>query len=126
MKRRKIPRCRSRRRCSSKVSSSATALTTVSRRALCRSPVGSRGASSRRPMPEAPGPLLLRSRAGAMHYADRLEAAIEAAGNPCLVGLDPHLDALPEEFAVARNPDAPRSVRAAAVAEYLAAVIELA
>jgi len=60
-----------------------------------------------------------------MQYADRLEAAVAAVGNPCLVGLDPHVDALPEEYALARDPLAPRAARAAAVADFLCAVIEL-
>jgi len=60
-----------------------------------------------------------------MHYADRLTDAIARVGNPCLVGLDPHLDALPEEFAVARNAEAPRAERARALADFCCAVIEL-
>ncbi len=59
-------------------------------------------------------------------YADRLDAAIERCGNPCLVGLDPHLDALPEDFAVARDPGAPRAVRARAIGDFLCAIVDVA
>lgn len=59
-------------------------------------------------------------------YADRLEAAIARCGNPCLVGLDPHLELMPDEFAVARDPSAPRAERARAVEEFLLGVIEVA
>ena len=38
-----------------------------------------------------------------MSFADRLDAAVGEVRNPCLVGIDPHLDLLPEEFAVARQ-----------------------
>jgi orotidine-5'-phosphate decarboxylase len=61
-----------------------------------------------------------------MNYADRIEAAQIERGNPCLIGLDPHLDLLPEEFAVARDPSAPRSERARAVEQFLLGIIELA
>ncbi|MFT7669828.1 MAG: orotidine-5'-phosphate decarboxylase [Planctomycetota bacterium] len=61
-----------------------------------------------------------------MKYADRLEAALIERGNPCLVGLDPHLDLLPEEFAIARDESAPRAERARAVEEFLLGIIELA
>ena len=60
-----------------------------------------------------------------MHYADRLEAAIAAAGSPCLVGLDPHVELLPEEYALARDPAAPRPQRARAVGDFLCEVIGL-
>jgi orotidine-5'-phosphate decarboxylase len=60
------------------------------------------------------------------NYADRLEAAVAELGNPCLVGLDPHLDLLPDEFAVARDSGAPRAARAAAVEEFLLGIVELA
>ena len=60
-----------------------------------------------------------------MSYADRLDDAAHRVGNPCLVGLDPHLDLLPEEFAVARDPRAPRRDRAGALAEFCFQVLEL-
>ncbi|MCL4127385.1 UNVERIFIED_CONTAM: hypothetical protein GTU68_002746 [Idotea baltica] len=58
-------------------------------------------------------------------FCDRLEHAIEQLGNPCLVGLDPHLDLLPEEFAAAKDPNASRADRAKAVEEFLLGVIEV-
>jgi orotidine-5'-phosphate decarboxylase len=61
-----------------------------------------------------------------MNYADRLEAAIQQAGNPCLVGLDPHADSLPEEFAAVRDPKASRADRARACADFSCAILEVA
>jgi orotidine-5'-phosphate decarboxylase len=61
-----------------------------------------------------------------MTYADRLEAAIRRAGNPCLVGLDPHPDSLPEEFAVVRDPNAKRADKARACADFLCAILDVA
>jgi orotidine-5'-phosphate decarboxylase len=61
-----------------------------------------------------------------MNYADRLEAAIARCGNAALVGLDPHLDALPEEFALARDRAAPRAARARAVGDFLCQVVDVA
>lgn len=61
-----------------------------------------------------------------MTYADRLETAIRRAGNPCLVGLDPHADHLPEEFALVRDPKASRADRARACADFLCAILEVA
>ncbi|MGD2016617.1 MAG: orotidine-5'-phosphate decarboxylase [Planctomycetota bacterium] len=59
-------------------------------------------------------------------FADRLHAAVERAGNPCVVGLDPHLAHLPEEFSVARDPDASRAERARAVGDFLCQIVEVA
>ncbi len=59
-------------------------------------------------------------------YADRLEDAIARCGNAALVGLDPHLDALPEEFSIARDPNAPRAARAQAVGDFLCAIVDIA
>jgi len=59
-------------------------------------------------------------------YADRLDARTRELGNPCLVGLDPHFELLPEEFAVARDPEAPRAERARAVESFLLQIVELA
>ena len=61
-----------------------------------------------------------------MNYADRLDAAIRRVGNPCLVGLDPHPDHMPEEFAVVRDPKAPRAAKATACADFLCAILEVA
>ncbi len=60
-----------------------------------------------------------------MNYADRLEAAVRDKQSACLVGLDPHLALLPDEFAVARDTSAPRAERAAAVEDFLCQVIEI-
>ena len=60
-----------------------------------------------------------------MTYADRLEAAIAERGNPCLVGLDPHLEQLPAEFAAAHDSGATRAERARAVESFLLQVVEL-
>lgn len=59
------------------------------------------------------------------HYADRLAAAIERCGNPCLIGLDPHIDLLPDAFGVARDRSASRSARAKAIGDFCCEVIEL-
>ena len=58
-------------------------------------------------------------------FCDRLATAIEQRGNPCLVGLDPHLELLPEEFAAAKDPAANRAERAQAVEEFLLGVVEV-
>lgn len=60
-----------------------------------------------------------------MTYADRLERAVRERGNPCLVGLDPHLEHLPPEFAAAHDRDASRTERARDVVAFLSQVIEL-
>jgi orotidine-5'-phosphate decarboxylase len=60
-----------------------------------------------------------------MNYADRLDAAILRTGNPCLVGFDPHVDSLPPEFAIARDPQASRAEAAQACGDFLCEVIEL-
>lgn len=60
-----------------------------------------------------------------MSYADRLEEAVRRCGNPCLVGLDPHLALLPEEYSPAHDPEAPRAERARAVGDFLCSVVEL-
>lgn len=59
-------------------------------------------------------------------FVDRLESAIQQRGNPCLVGLDPHLDLLPEEFAAARDSQATRAEKAQAVEDFLLGVVEVA
>lgn len=60
-----------------------------------------------------------------MTYADRLEAAIARTANAALVGLDPHADSLPAEFAAVRDPQASRAEQAQACGEFLCQVIEL-
>ncbi|MDP6538038.1 MAG: orotidine-5'-phosphate decarboxylase [Planctomycetota bacterium] len=61
-----------------------------------------------------------------MSFADRLDTAVAHADSPCVLGLDAHLDLLPEEFAVARDPKAARCERAAAVADFLCRLIDIA
>ncbi len=60
-----------------------------------------------------------------MNFADRLTNAVHEVGNPCLVGLDPHPDHLPEEFAAARDRSATRAERARAIESFSLAIIEL-
>jgi orotidine-5'-phosphate decarboxylase len=59
-----------------------------------------------------------------MHFADRLAEAVERRGNPILLGLDPHLDLLPEPFAVARDERAPRAERAAALLAFCSELLD--
>ena len=61
-----------------------------------------------------------------MAYADRLDEAVRRTGNPCLVGIDPHLDLLPEPFAAARDEALPRAERARALGDFACQVVELA
>ncbi|QDU70123.1 orotidine-5'-phosphate decarboxylase [Engelhardtia mirabilis] len=61
-----------------------------------------------------------------MNFSDRLAGAVERTGNPVLLGIDPHLDLLPEEFAVARDRSARRVDRAKAVARFCLELVELA
>ncbi len=61
-----------------------------------------------------------------MNFGDRLDAAIEAAGNPVLLGIDPHLELLPEPFAKAADPSVPRAERADAVRQFGLQMVELA
>jgi orotidine-5'-phosphate decarboxylase len=61
-----------------------------------------------------------------MNFADRMQEAVARCGNAALVGLDPHAESLPEEFAAVRAPGASRAERARACADFLCQVIELA
>lgn len=61
-----------------------------------------------------------------MNFADRLAAAVAATRSPCVLGLDPHPGLLPEPFAIARDPSAPRAVRARAVGDFLCELVDLA
>lgn len=61
-----------------------------------------------------------------MNFADRLVAAVRATRSPCVLGLDPHPSLLPAPFAVVRDPSAPRAKRAAAVADFLCEIVDLA
>ena len=60
-----------------------------------------------------------------MNFADRLDAAVREKSSPCLLGLDPHLGLLPDEFSIARDPKAARSDRAEAVADFLCELTDL-
>jgi orotidine-5'-phosphate decarboxylase len=60
-----------------------------------------------------------------MNFADRLDAAIHEKSSPCLLGLDPHLALLPEEFSTAADPAAPRADRAECVADFLCQLLDL-
>ncbi|MEM6571981.1 MAG: orotidine-5'-phosphate decarboxylase [Planctomycetota bacterium] len=57
-------------------------------------------------------------------FADRLADAVDRAGNPCVVGLDPHLAHLPEEFSAARDAAAPRAERARAIGDFLVEIVD--
>lgn len=61
-----------------------------------------------------------------MSFADRLDEAVRKKNSPCLVGLDPHLDQLPPEFAAAHDPAASRADVARAAGDFLCQVIDLA
>jgi orotidine-5'-phosphate decarboxylase len=60
-----------------------------------------------------------------MNFADRLDAALERVGTPCLVGLDPHVDLLPAPFDGARDGNLPRAERARWIGEFCCQVIDL-
>ena len=59
-------------------------------------------------------------------FADRLDQALERVRTPALVGLDPHLELLPEPFAEARTSGASRAARAAAIESFCKSLIEIA
>jgi orotidine-5'-phosphate decarboxylase len=61
-----------------------------------------------------------------MSFADRLDAAVRRAGNPCLLGIDPHLELLPEPFACARDAALARGERARALGDFCCELVELA
>ncbi|MBL6720597.1 MAG: orotidine-5'-phosphate decarboxylase [Planctomycetes bacterium] len=60
-----------------------------------------------------------------MSYADRLQDAIQAKGTPALVGLDPFLDRIPEDFAGVHDPNATVAERASAMGDFLCAVVDV-
>jgi orotidine-5'-phosphate decarboxylase len=60
-----------------------------------------------------------------LNFADRLERALERVRTPALVGIDPHLDLLPEPFALARDPQAPRSARAQSLEDFCKQLIDV-
>jgi orotidine-5'-phosphate decarboxylase len=59
------------------------------------------------------------------HFADRLFDAVERCGNPCVVGIDPHLDLLPDEFAAARDPKFPRAQRAQVLERFCCELLDV-
>ena len=59
-------------------------------------------------------------------FGDRLQDAVDRTSTPCVVGIDPHLELLPDAFAVARNASAPIEERARAIGDFACEVIELA
>jgi len=61
-----------------------------------------------------------------VNFADRLDQATLRVGNPCLLGLDPHLDLLPEEFEAARSQGTSRAERARLIGDFCCELIELA
>ncbi len=61
-----------------------------------------------------------------VNFADRLDQAIRAKGNPILLGIDPHLDLLPHDFEIARDPTKPRAERARWVERFCVELIDLA
>jgi orotidine-5'-phosphate decarboxylase len=60
-----------------------------------------------------------------VNYADRLQAQLDARGNPCLVGIDPHIDLLPREFDAVRDTRLPRAERARGLADFCCEVIDV-
>jgi len=60
-----------------------------------------------------------------MKFVDRLDAAQAQTRTPALIGIDPHLDLLPEEFAVARDPQADRAQRAQAMQRFCCELLDL-
>ena len=60
-----------------------------------------------------------------MSFADRLDAALEEKRTPALVGIDPHLDLLPDEFAVAREEYASRAERADAMQRFCTELLDV-
>ena len=61
-----------------------------------------------------------------MNFGELLADATKRVGNPCCLGIDPHLDLLPDDYAVARDPSQPRAERAAALREWACELIDVA
>lgn len=59
-------------------------------------------------------------------FIQRLHDAVRSCDSPVVVGLDPHLAFLPDEFAIARDTTAPRADRARAIGDFLCEVIDIA
>lgn len=60
-----------------------------------------------------------------MNFADDLDRRQQALGHPCLVGIDPHLSLLPEEFAAARDTTLSRADRAASMLDFCRQLLEV-
>ncbi len=60
-----------------------------------------------------------------MSFIDRLDALVLERGTPAMVGIDPHLALLPEEFGKARDTNAPRAERAEAVTRFCVELLDL-
>lgn len=59
------------------------------------------------------------------NFADRLAIAVRAKATPTLIGLDPHLDLLPPEYAGARDNRLPRPKRAEQIGDFCCHVVDL-
>ncbi len=59
------------------------------------------------------------------NFADRMCAAVEAKGTCAIVGLDPHLELLPPEYAAAREPGVPRLRRASRMGDFCCELLEV-
>jgi orotidine-5'-phosphate decarboxylase len=59
-------------------------------------------------------------------FGDRLAAAAVRTGTPALVGIDPHPDLLPDEYAVVRDTNAPREERAEAMCAFCLELVDVA
>ncbi len=60
-----------------------------------------------------------------MNFADKLHNAVRCVGNPCVLGIDPHIDFLPDEFCVVRDKSASRAARALAMTKFCLDLLEL-
>lgn len=61
-----------------------------------------------------------------MNFADRLAARVDEVANPAVLGLDPHLDHLPPEYARAKDPGVARPERARLLADFCTHLVDLA
>ena len=61
-----------------------------------------------------------------MNFADRLDAAVIGAENPCLLGIDPHPGMLPEPYTVVTDRNVPREARANAMADFCCELVDIA
>ncbi|HUR27722.1 MAG TPA: orotidine-5'-phosphate decarboxylase [Planctomycetota bacterium] len=58
-------------------------------------------------------------------FADRMSAAVEEKRTCAIVGIDPHLDLLPPEFAAASDPATPRLRRASRMGDFCCELLEV-